>query len=568
MRIRLIVALAAMCLTPALAQLGEAPEERLDIKKVREQRKRVEGGGIADDSVKGRILEHYDKAISALESEQAAKRSLARLEQERAQVDSTFKNLRSELNKSPPTPVLDLPDNPTFEYVEVELARARVRLDGTRTALRAAEQEKVEREKRRNDISKRLGKLDQEMETVTEQLRSPRAEMVPEMGDAVTASLRAARQFAEQEIQTLRAELVLLDKRSALIPLRVDLAQRRVSYDERTVALLEAAAADGRAREASSSLDRVTRLSQETSKALPPMKGTAGETVQLARQLWAEDGVLNQTAVVATQLTNARKHQADLDRIAELIWRQFDAKGRRSGRPQVWPKVPDSFPHTSDVLVEFSDVQRKVPEVQQELIRLEESRAGSNDLRLEVQQAIRSAAGKISPESGTAGGEFVIHTSGRAGSTYTGLRAVFQPAYRVGESPGGIHREAPADGGVPLRTDPLARQRTRSHAAEVDHSCGSSDMVSLRRKLERAVTSDRPRLRGGTGKASGVDCGGCATHQFPTKNDPAAGLAGREGKRSVVGIPAVDTRGSRADGGAGRSSSYGIVYTQQAAGSR
>ena len=397
MRTQLI--LLAFCLTPVLAQVGNAPEERIEIQQIRQQRQRAEKNAAIEEARRKRILERYDEAITALEAEAAAKRTALRLEQERTQVDSTVGALRAELSKPQQAPAFRIPDNPTIEDIEIELARARTRLDGSRTALRAAEQQKMERDQRRNDISKRLGKLDQQLEALSEQQRTERLDATPEMADALNASLRAQKQSGAQEIQTLRVELTLLEKRSALIPLRVDLAQRRVSSDEQVVAMLEAEAANVRAEQAVASLNQVTKLSENAKKSAPALTAVADETVALARRLWAPDGVLNQYAIVGRRLASARKSQADLDRIVGLIRRQFLATGRRNTATYLWPKPPDDFPKTGEVEAEFDALQQGIPEVQQELIRLEDWRGNSSDLRLETLQALRRGPGASSPES-------------------------------------------------------------------------------------------------------------------------------------------------------------------------
>jgi potassium efflux system protein len=398
MRTQPLIALLAMCLTPASAQVGRAPEERVEIEQIREQRQRVEKNDAIEASRRTRILERYDEAIRTLESEGAAKRTEDRLKLERDQIDSTVEALQADLNQPQPALALNLPDNPTADQVEVELARARAHLEGSRTALRAEEQERVERDKRRNEISKRLGGLDQQIEALSDRLTARHLDEAPEMQDAVNASLRAQKQYAAQDIQTLRAELALLDKRSALIPLRVDLAQRRVSYDEHVVVRLEAEAAAVRAEEAVASLDDVTELSRQAREGVPALEGIAKETEELARMLWARDGVLNQSATVDRRLADARKSLTDLDRMDGLIRRQFAASGRRS-ISHWWPKVPDDFPKTGEVDIEFDTLQQRIPEVQQELIRLEELRTDSSDLRLRTLQKLRAGPGETSHEA-------------------------------------------------------------------------------------------------------------------------------------------------------------------------
>jgi hypothetical protein len=91
-------------------------------------------------------------------------------------------------------------------------------------------------------------------------------------------SVLARRQAARGEIESLRAELALLDGRGALIPWQIDKAQRRVDHSERQVELIESATRDLRRRAAVQSVQRVRAQARAAAERSAVLSDVATET--------------------------------------------------------------------------------------------------------------------------------------------------------------------------------------------------------------------------------------------------------------------------------------------------
>ena len=243
---------------PVIAQGQDAPDNRLDLEEVRALREQTEGNAALGEDLQGRILEALDAAIGSLEAAAADQARAAGFDRERAQASGMVEALDAELRRAVREPRVNLAESATTEQVEAALARERSRLAAYRSALRGSERLAEEHAGARNVIAEHLGTLDQEIESISDQLRSAAQRHAhPEMAIAARTRLLARRDAASSKQETLRAEDALLDARGPLIPRKIDQGQRRVAHGEKLVELLETAARARRRREDEASLERV-----------------------------------------------------------------------------------------------------------------------------------------------------------------------------------------------------------------------------------------------------------------------------------------------------------------------
>ena len=290
--------------------------------------------------------------------------------------------LRAELNRFEPRPRVDLPDGTTAERAELRLARERSRLEAHRSALRDVERLSGERSAARNDISRRLGMLDQTIDALSDDLRSAAERAThPQLKEATRISLLARREGAEREIDALRARLSLLDARGALIPWQIDQAQRRVARSEHVVNGLRGATRELRRREAESALERVRKQCAAAAETIEALAGTAAETEELADRLWGPEGVLVTVETAAGDIVATRKNLTDLDRIEQVTRRQFETVGYRGSMTRWWPDIPEEFPKPEDVLTVIQRLQERIPAVQHRQIRFEQQRSRAREVQ-------------------------------------------------------------------------------------------------------------------------------------------------------------------------------------------
>ena len=382
--VSLCLVLALTCLSPA-AHSAEEPESNVDLDGLRELREQAEADADLSADLKTRVLELYDAAISSLEKAARHESEVTRLGRERAGVGRLASALRSDLTETDEVPRLDLPDDVSSEQVEAALARERSRLRAHRAALRDAERLIEERSSARNEASRRLGALDQVLETIADGLReASQADLHPTLNNARRLDLLSRREASLGEIDKLRAELALLDARGVLIPSQIELAQRRVGYDERLVEMLEAAAKKINLRDAQAGLEEVVETCRHAAELSPALTGIAAETEQFAEMLWGTDGVVRKSDGVAQSLSVTRKHLSDLNRIIQLMRRKFDAAGYRGSVTRWWPEIPDNFPGPGEIATDLRLLEKTIPGVQHQLIRFEQQRSRSPKLATRI----------------------------------------------------------------------------------------------------------------------------------------------------------------------------------------
>jgi potassium efflux system protein len=349
--------------------------------------------GLPDD-LRSRILEILDAAAAALENTESNRAAAASYEREREGIDRIESDLRAELERRLPAPTLALPDDPTITQIEDAVARERARLEANTSALREQERLADDRAKTRAESSRRLGELDLTLELLDRDLRAlANSSAPPELRTARRLHALARIEEVKSEAEMLRARLALLAERSSLVPLYIDLAQRRVDSSEEIVELHVARAREARREQARQVLIRVRDLSEQVAEELPQLTEAAIETEALAELLFGNDGIVTAAEQMTRDLTETRHFQAQLNRISELTARKFEAYGNRGSVQRWWPDTPDGFPEPGSISRVLRDLEQEIPEVEHQLITYEQRRTGARGFNKTMIQAIRDELG-------------------------------------------------------------------------------------------------------------------------------------------------------------------------------
>jgi potassium efflux system protein len=391
----LIGCLMVLAALPVAAQTAAGQEEDVDLSQLRRSRAEAERDQTLADGLRTQILELYDVAISALEKAEDNRAAITGFERERDGVDRVVASLKSELEQPEPPLLLPLPKEPTVEQAEDALARERARLAANRSALLNQQRIAEDRAKTRSDISQRLGELDLEIELLNDELRQQvESTARTELKVAARLSLLARREAARSEIDMFRARLALLNKRSSLIPLETDLAQRRFSHSQALVNKLEGVTHELRIKKARESLGEIQDQCRQLAEELPMLAPLAAETVELAETLWSADGLIAASERIVKSLDSTRHHQAQLNHIADLTGRKFEAYGRRGSVVRWWPDIPEDFPEPGTVEKNIEYLGGEIPEVEHRLIVYEQLRAKALDLARNTMLDIETELGK------------------------------------------------------------------------------------------------------------------------------------------------------------------------------
>ena len=394
--------LAAVVCVPAFvtAQTNSAPDRRLDISEARQSRRQVADNAAIDESVRIRALGLYDQAVSLLETAAMHEAEAVAFDRERGGIARVAEALSEGLAQPERPAHAVLPENSTLDQVEDALARERSGLAANRSELRNVELLAEERASSRSDVSKRLGALDQERVVLADDLRSvSQMDIHPEVKKAERLLISVRHQAAGAEITKLRASLALIEEKGTLIPLEVDIAQRRVAASEQLVSELENQAYQFRRRENTAVFARIRQQCKEASERVPELEGIASETERLAEYLYGADGILAQSEASTKALLTTRKHLDELNRIGELTRRKYAAHGRGGSITRWWPVIPDGFPEPGAASSAVNRLEHRVPEVEHQLIVFEEQRSGASDLVRRTREALAQGYGEdIDPE--------------------------------------------------------------------------------------------------------------------------------------------------------------------------
>jgi len=394
----LLVLLSAL---PVFAQTAIEQETTVSLSQVTHLRAEIEKNSALANDLRAQVLGLYDAAISSLESAVDNRTEAVAFAREHAGVLRLERNLRADLERPERRPQLELPADPTVAQAEDALARKRARLAANRSALRNQERLAEDRAKSRTNISQRLGELDLELELLYDELRSQADSTAPtELKAAARLIVLARREGALSEVEMLRAKLALLANRSILIPLEIDLAQRRVAHSEELVNLIEETTHKLRVEEAGESLRRIREQGRQLAEEVPEVAPLATETEELAEMLWARDGVVAHSERTIKDLDATRRHQAELNRITELTRRKFQAYGSRGSITRWWPKFPKDFFEPGTIANTIRHLDEEIPEVEHQLITYEQQRSGAHDLAREIMLDLETTYGDdLDPET-------------------------------------------------------------------------------------------------------------------------------------------------------------------------
>ena len=377
-----------LTLIPLLGQVQEGPDD-LTAESVRAAKALASNNLELDPELRERILSVYDEAINSLTARRAFANQVLEFQSQERGIGQKVNELREKLSQPEEIARVDFPEDVKYSEVENALARQRALLAAYQAALREIEEEAENRDGLRNETARRLGTLDQIIEQTSDDLRTTTDSTVhPELKKAARMALLARRAAALDEIAALRAQLTLFDASGVLLPWQRDEAERKVVYTERLVALLvEEAEAAGRA-EADRYLQEVRELADKVSTEIPDLADLASETEAFATALYSPDGILSKAEETARDLVETRRHMADMDRLIQLMRRQFRAVGHSGPTTQWWPKVPADFPRLIDLRAAVSKRERAIPQLETQLIDLEQERANVAHVQAEVAEKL------------------------------------------------------------------------------------------------------------------------------------------------------------------------------------
>ncbi len=387
-----LLTILLVCLSVS-AQIDDTSDRQLDLKSVRQAREQIKDNAALETELKERLLGLYEQAISDLQAAEQSQRQILQHQRDHADIKPQISALQAELERISPEEIQEIPETTSAEKVENLLTQELAVLASLRVALRDAEELAEERLTRRTEIARSLGSLGQQLEALSDKLRSAlQTSPSEELRDAVRTRLLAQREALLRKSDSLRAELELVEARAGLIPCRRDLADLRVARSEELALRLETTLSRLRKKEADRSLKEVREQTEKISSRLPQLSSVAEETEQYAAMLWGPSGVIAELFKADHALAETRKQISELERITQLTRRRFEAVGHTGDITQWWPHIPEDFPRTADVRRDISLRETLLPNVQHQLIQLEQARANFREFERSVRDLARESS--------------------------------------------------------------------------------------------------------------------------------------------------------------------------------
>jgi potassium efflux system protein len=372
---------------PVLAQSEETSEVQVNRATLREFRDQAGENPALDEEVRKEAVDLYDQAIGHLRAAEESRSRALEFQAELSAIDESIESIRARLDELREDPTLTVAEDADTAEIESALTQETARLTSLRASLRDVEQLAEERASRRVEIAQRLGSLDEEFSSINRQLRSAtESETASALRQASRWVLMARREALLGERESLSAELDLVEARATLIPWQRDLAESLVGWSEDLVILLERALFERRQADATDSLEQVRAQTRLVADEVPELLKVAEQTERHAEMLWGTDGVTVESARVDAVIVETRKFITQIERISQLTRRRFEAVGHSGNINRWWPDIPDDFPRIAEARNEIARYESLIPNVQHQLIQLEQERAGYRQLEREVRQ--------------------------------------------------------------------------------------------------------------------------------------------------------------------------------------
>jgi len=362
-------------------QAGEVDVSQAALER---SKQRIERNRELTDGQRTTLLERYDEALSAVERAAAFSADAGRFQSDQEQAGTLIQALQNPAETTPAR-VVEASEFETTEQIDHVLLQDRAEREIRRNEVRNLEGAAQRRRQRLSEIAKRTGELNQRIVDIDDSLDAADQTISdPLLRTATRARYLSQKLLAEQERRALDSERSNYTSRAQLLPLRRDRAQRRVVEISRRITELEDLAAVRSAEEAAAYLAEIDRQTEIADEKNPKLRELTSEIREFAERLTGPNGVNVKTEEATRQLGLRREQTARVKDVMRLARRKFDVVGMTADSSQWFPEIPDSFPTRPELLAEIRAQTVIIPDVEHQLIMLEEMRSGDADLETQL----------------------------------------------------------------------------------------------------------------------------------------------------------------------------------------
>jgi len=388
--------------SPAQTPVEPAPAAVSTAESLRQLTSQIEASTTMEAEAREALLNDIRAATEALQRRDTIRAEGAVFTQTAADAPARIEQLRSEL-ATPPAPVrVTAPSETTLEQIRETVQASVAQVDSAR----------VELQRIQTEAATRATRLDEIPRLITD-LRARLAELPPEptvvngLPDQVRAlRMRIDRQIVESQIQRAEAEAASYRARQNLLPLRRDLAQRRLDQATQTLEGWRTIENNRVRAEAQAQEEQARRLQLEAARLAEPLKVIADQTSDfVAKRLGNaeenEPGVVEKLTAVRRDLTTYQSALETLVNRSLSTRSKVDAAGLSGAIGILLRNELGNLPSIDPIRRLRSRMDREIGEVQYLLIVVDERLSQVSDIEAAVPAIVADAvrvAPNIDPE--------------------------------------------------------------------------------------------------------------------------------------------------------------------------
>lgn len=364
----------------------EAPETQL-AEEIEQLTARLEADSALDQAGRTAIAAELQRATELLRQRDASEQEAASLSDAARTAPERLERLRAEL-ATPPAPIeIAADESMSLDAVREAAQKARTDLTAARNELQRFQTEATNRLTRLDEIPREVEDLQGRLAEL--------ADVIEEgtNGLPLDQAARRVRRLAEREliqaqIDRIQTEMSSYRARQDLLPIRRDLAQRRVDRVTEVAAQWQKLETDMLRRQAAAVEREALRQQMEAALLADPLQVVAQQTADFAARRAGPDGTVELLTRARDRLSEIRDENAELQSRVLSTHAKIQAAGLSDAVGVVLRNEMLSLPRTQPLRDERDDLRDEISDAQYMLIVTDEKLSKISDIEAAVPRLV------------------------------------------------------------------------------------------------------------------------------------------------------------------------------------
>lgn len=352
--------------------------------------------GLAEET-RTRLLELHRQTLDQLRIAQDWAAKAADLSRLREGAPARLAEIRAELAQPATDPRPEPPAEASLAQLEQLMSQAQAELETQRSAAAQIDEEFNTRNARRREIPNLLAAARERLARL-EPEPAPAERELPEVTQAREHLGQARRAAMEQEIRALEEEIASYDARSELLTARQDQARRRAQQAERWATAWQELVNQRRRIEAGQAARQAQATARDLAMAHPLLRDLAEANQQLVQRRTGPQGVAGRIERATAELEAINGLLARLRADLKSVKDRINAVGMNPAIGLLLRKQRSELPPTRRYGRSLRARQSLIPEIQYEILLLQEQRTGLADTRGRAEALVAQITSAPGPE--------------------------------------------------------------------------------------------------------------------------------------------------------------------------